>query len=741
MDSLIPQRLVAIAATVLVAGVAAAPAHGQDETSPSAPSAKPVTRLVTYAARVCDRYTDVTANLARNDIQESLEDLGPDSLYRPGEAISAAKEAAGQPACRPLPNWQFTLGTSYQTRAVLGPWGALARVLNPYTTSIVTQAAVPLLNAVGNDTGASLAGAVTVALTPDQADRASKSSGLWLQGGTPTDPVLDQRYPGEYGFAALRCAVDNLNGDNVEWIAYPEGATHVFCFAYYVKPPPTSGTIIVRKVVDDPTVQSAQAFAFTGNISYTEDHRFILSAAYGKPGEVTFYRGAVGPDGTPWSFKEEVPDGWRLTGLECQSAMGTSRTTTDVTTGEAAVTLAGGDTVTCTYTDSPAPPPATLQLAKRTIGGVGSFDFTVTGPDSARQTIVTTAEELWSEGTLLTLEAGRYQVSEEAPAPDPAGTWKTTQVICDGTELAITDPISITLSPGDGSTCGFTNTFVPGGSLTIRKRTIGRTGSVGFMIVSVEDPTVRFEQVADVRNTGEATRATGDDTSHIALGTYRITEFATRPPATGAWQLESVICNGRPVTASRGQAEVRLTREQPKVDCTFTDRFSRDLDPDNPPIPTRTVDTYTEASQSELSQSAGPFADLEITKEVSPRTLRVGQIARYRVVVVNHGPDPASEVTVADLDARGTRALRVHTTQGACDDRRPVPCRIGTLQPGERAEITATVRPRRVGRVVDRVATVSSTLDPTLTNNLAKATVRVRPPAPESGATLPAYTG
>jgi uncharacterized repeat protein (TIGR01451 family) len=694
---------------------------------------------------VCDRYTDVTANRARNDVQESLEDLGPDTLYSAGEAVSAEKEAAGQPACRPLTNWRFTLGPNYETRAVIGPWGALARVLNPFSTSIVTQAAVPLLDVDGTDTGGSLAGAVTVPLTHEQAALAATSSRLWVQGGTPADPVLDQQFPGEYGFAALRCSVDNLNGDNVEWIAYPEGSEHVFCFAYYVKPPPTSGTIIVRKVVDSPEATGRQAFDFTGNISYSEDHRFTLSAAYGMSDQATFYRGAVGPDGTPWSFKEEVPDGWRLTGLECRSANSTSAITTDVTTGEASVRLAGGDTVTCTYTDALAPPQSTLQLSKRTIGGLGSFDYTVTGPDRATQTIATTAEDVWTDGSPLTLTTGEYRIAEQAPADGPAGSWKTTEVLCDGVAQPTTGPDTDTLPPNGAAACGFTNTFVPGGSLTILKQTINNTGTIGFAISPVDDPATIYEQVAHVRKTQTPTRATGDDTSHLPLGAYRITEFATKPPTTGAWQLESIICNGRPVSASRGQAEVRLTEDQPKLECLFTDRYSRTLDPENPPIPTRTPDPNTGASESQLVGSTGPFADLAITKEVTPSTLRVGQIAHYRVVVVNRGPDPARDVVVADLDARGTRPISVNVSQGTCSDRRPAPCVIGTLQPGERAVITATVRARRIGRVTNRVATVSSTLDTDNDNNRAQATVRIRPPAPnpnnENGASLPAYTG
>ena len=45
----------------------------------------------------------------RNDIQESLEDLGPDTPYTSGQPIDPAIEAASQPNCTPLNEWRFTL--------------------------------------------------------------------------------------------------------------------------------------------------------------------------------------------------------------------------------------------------------------------------------------------------------------------------------------------------------------------------------------------------------------------------------------------------------------------------------------------------------------------------------------------------------------------------------------------------------------------------------------------------------
>ncbi|MBE2319289.1 hypothetical protein DVA67_025150 [Solirubrobacter sp. CPCC 204708] len=78
---------------------------------------------VTFAARACPSYAAIAANLARNDIQESLQDLGPNTPYRSGQPIDPDVEANAQPQCRPLPDWRFTLGTNYRSRAISGPWG------------------------------------------------------------------------------------------------------------------------------------------------------------------------------------------------------------------------------------------------------------------------------------------------------------------------------------------------------------------------------------------------------------------------------------------------------------------------------------------------------------------------------------------------------------------------------------------------------------------------------------------
>lgn len=178
------------------------------------------------------------------------------------------------------------------------PWGSLSIVTDPYDTEIVTEDRVPLLDYAGRVTDDFLAGATTIELTKAQAKRAATANSLWIQGGTPADPILNGQYPDEFGFGALRCSIDNLNGDNVEWITYPQGTEHVFCYAYYVRPPSTSGTIVIRKEVRG-TQGATHTFTFDGNLSFNEGNIFTLRVSNGQPASQSFYRAATGGADAP----------------------------------------------------------------------------------------------------------------------------------------------------------------------------------------------------------------------------------------------------------------------------------------------------------------------------------------------------------------------------------------------------------------------------------------------------------
>ena len=68
---------------------------------PPGPDGDGTDYFVTIAARQCPTYTDIRANRARNNIQESLKDLGADTPYAAGQPISPAIEISKPSAmCR-----------------------------------------------------------------------------------------------------------------------------------------------------------------------------------------------------------------------------------------------------------------------------------------------------------------------------------------------------------------------------------------------------------------------------------------------------------------------------------------------------------------------------------------------------------------------------------------------------------------------------------------------------------------
>ena len=188
---------------------------------------------VTFAARVCPEYTDIFANRARNDIVESLKDLGPDTQYDDsGVLINPAYEdfIPPQTNCESLPGWQFTLGTGYESRAVTGDWGSLSKVTGAYDTSIVTQDSTPLLDDDASPVpDTTVPGATTIELTDAQRAQANNPDQLWAQGGTPTDPVrlgglghLGVQYAAKMGFKTVGIA----RGKDKEPLARKLGAWH-----------------------------------------------------------------------------------------------------------------------------------------------------------------------------------------------------------------------------------------------------------------------------------------------------------------------------------------------------------------------------------------------------------------------------------------------------------------------------------------------------------------------------------
>ena len=592
-----PRWATTLAVSALIAGSAglglvSAPAAG------AASSTEPY--LVTLVARVCNSYSDIMANRARNNIQESLRDLGKDTVYSAGTPVSPALEEPNNPNCTPLYDWKFQLGTGYTGKTPATDY--LSTVSGAYSPPQQVQRSIPELDANGADTGRTLQAAVTYQLTADQARLAQQSSKLWIQGGTKADPLLHAQFGDDYGFGALRCAVDNLNGDNVEWIGYPSGARHVYCYYYAVTPPPSAGTIVVKKALATGSNGPA-SFRFVGNISYTENHDFTLTPQSDtSPASASFVRAA----GDAWDFTEQPTDGYTLTDVTCVQSTGSGSSWTTVG-AKTTVRVGDGATVTCTYTNAEAAPATgQLSLDKVTYGGTGSFPFLITRPDdsTASATGTTTDEGVPAlvASTPSSL-AGEWSVRETLPAATVLGSWSTTSVQCNGDAVPFSSSgqpdgttfvlAQRTVGAGETVSCTFANAFDPGGELQITKRTHGGTGHFDFPVVRADQldasgtPSDLFTAYgADVTAAGHTTTAHAlsgfSDLVHLPVGagassTYYVAELSPAETTTATWLTTAIRCTdiatGATVSTRSNLAhsivEVSLTTSHPRVRCGF----------------------------------------------------------------------------------------------------------------------------------------------------------------------------
>jgi Domain of unknown function DUF11 len=672
--------------------------------------------LLTLAARSCPTYTDITANKARNNIMESLRDLGPDTPYKSGENVDPEVEEQVQPSCEPLPGWEFTLGNSHTSKAVSGPWGVLSIIKGQLREPLTTKKETPLLNAQGEATGKQIAGAVTFELGADEAALAPRGA-LWVQGGTPADPILDQLFPGpEYGFGALRCATDNVNGDNVEYVSYPAGTTHVFCFAYYVKPPPTGGTIVIRKRTSGAGAP-AETFHFGGNLSYNPGGRFSLSPAAGGTASETFYRGATTAGEGPWRVTEEGAVDWRLADLSCDSRDGTSHVDTSTKDGEATIHLAPEDLVTCTYTNEYSPPPQGLVIRKVTEGGIGKFDFSVdpAGGGAHKEATATTDREgvaVDASPSPLDLDPGRYRIAERLPG-SKAGEWKLAEVQCDGHQVPLEDDaVEVTIVARQVETCTFTNRFVPAGSISISKITRGAVGTTGFEIESDADPETTLRQQATTTTSGDPVKAHGDPSDHLKLGGYTITES---PPAPhkGEWELVEVKCDGVIVPFAEGRVEVKLTTKDPHRHCAFVNEFHAKAEPPAPGPP----------------EGEKP-AHLVIEKRLVTKQPEASSLLEYEITVKNTGPGDSYDTTVVDQPLGSARLVFARPSVGTCGESLPVRCELGTLAAGATATIRVGIISPRPGELTNRAIAGTASAEQGVAGAEAEAPAKLKPSRP-----------
>lgn len=137
-----------------------------------------------------------------------------------------------------------------------------------------------------------------------------------------------------------------------------------------------------------------------------------------------------------------------------------------------------------------------------------------------------------------------------------------------------------------------------------------------------------------------------------------------------------------------------------------------------------------------------PEADLSVSKSDNPDPVVTGAPLTYTILVMNHGPSPATGVRLTDKLPKRLDGVSVSTTQGACRAKgRTVVCDLGTIGIGTGAtvpQVTITAIPTRPGRITNSASVRSRARDPRASNDLADESTRVLPQRVASCAGRPA---
>lgn len=143
----------------------------------------------------------------------------------------------------------------------------------------------------------------------------------------------------------------------------------------------------------------------------------------------------------------------------------------------------------------------------------------------------------------------------------------------------------------------------------------------------------------------------------------------------------------------------------------------------NQPDPTP-ADNHT-TTTIRVNPHLTPSADMAVSITPSAGRVSVGRTLLYTLLVTNHGPDAAHQVSVADHLPGNVELVSIRRgRQMQCQGRATITCSLGTLKRGATRRIGLLVRAQGPGLALDKaqVADTSPT-DPNLRNNRDRAVV------------------
>ena len=559
---LVRRVLVAVVA-VVGAGLAVCPAAG----------AQSADRWVTIAARECDSYTDIRANLARNNIMESLQDLGADTLYTSGEPIDPRTELEGQPNCRPIVGWRFMTGTGYQSRAVSGPWGiAVDRHRRRLRRADRDQGGGAARDFDGHPVsgGAKIAGAVTVGLNRDQADRADQNR-LWLQGGTP-DGSDALRRPAVHRAAtgSARCAARSTTSTATTSRPSSSRPARGTCTATRTtsRRRRRRGTIVIRKQVAGS--ERERELPLRRQRVLQRRRRVRPVRRRGRPGVDGVHprrdprrrRAVDGHRGRPRGLDADRPgvrvavehdDGRRRDAHRAdQPGRGRHR---DVHVHEPAH-AAGRRARACARSPATAP---------------GTFPFRVLDDGRRRRSPAATCTTRSTGGVggvgAIKLDPGRYRIAERRRSSRGRRVAAVAASSCNGERRPVGSTVFVDITAGRAPSARSRTASTGPAAISDRRGLDRRRSTPRGTSVS---PAARAEgRAPPVRHHDPSGRARGRVGPAHATSSRSAATCSSRAPRTRTkarmWSLIAVTCNGRVVPFEQGRVTVRITADTPRA--------------------------------------------------------------------------------------------------------------------------------------------------------------------------------
>ncbi|MGH2690079.1 MAG: prealbumin-like fold domain-containing protein [Actinomycetota bacterium] len=257
------------------------------------------------------------------------------------------------------------------------------------------------------------------------------------------------------------------------------------------------GTIVVHKnAVPDDGADFGFTLSGTGSQSFTLDDDG--NDTNGTSSTITITNLQPGS----YAVTEAATQGWDLTGLACTATGGGSGSQSQTDALRADITVVGGGTVDCTFTNTRQQ--AYVNVVKHVVNDDGGTavagDFTISVNDPGSDPSPVAGNE---QGTLVPVDPGSYSVSESGTAP--------------GYAVSYSGDCQSSVAAGETKTCTVTNNDIRP-TLTVVKHVVNDNGGTA----SADD----FTMTVDAAGAAPASSPgnEGGTAVSLAAGSYNVTE-------------------------------------------------------------------------------------------------------------------------------------------------------------------------------------------------------------------------